>query len=65
MGPCFEFPIPASQFTPEKGREQLARMRACYDRERLKRTIMFAVMFGATMVLALIFLVMMIVRGAL
>ncbi len=63
MGPCFEFPISSNQFTREKGQEQLARMRACYERERLQRLVMFGIVFGSSMVLALIFLVMMIIRG--
>jgi predicted nucleic acid-binding Zn ribbon protein len=58
MGPCWERPIPRAEFTPEKGREQLDRMRACYDRQRrIKLTFVIIYMVGFLIVLASVLLV--------
>lgn len=55
---CIEPPLSPSEFTPEKGREQLDRMQACFDREHQIKLIMLAVTFSGFLVVLVIFIVL-------
>jgi len=63
ISPCFEFPIPRNQFTPEKGKAQLERMQACYDREERRELIMLAVVLAVAIVGAIVVLLAIAVRS--
>lgn len=55
MGPCWEGPIPLDDWTPENGKEQLRRMRACYDKQwRFRTTFLLVNLVAFLIVLGII-----------
>lgn len=61
---CIEPPIRPEEFTPEKGRAQLDRMQACFDRHNRFRIVSLAIMIGVFLAALTFIAILVALRGA-